>query len=126
LVYTNQEIFNIGLDYTFGIGNGLYAIYEQLLVSNDENAFRFDNTITFSLLSLSYPIGLFDNISGIVYYDWGNSDIYSFINWQKQFNNITIYFMGYWNPVKYNLPSLKGEQNLFAGKGIQVMLVLNH
>jgi hypothetical protein len=125
-IYTNQEIFNIGLDYTFGIGNGLYAIYEQLLVSNDENAFRFDNTITFSLLSLSYPIGLFDNISGIVYYDWGNSDIYSFINWQKQFNNITIYFMGYWNPVKYNLPSLKGEQNLFAGKGIQVMLVLNH
>jgi hypothetical protein len=125
-IYTNQEIFNLGLDYTFGIGNGLYAIYEQLMVSNDELAFRFENTITFSLLSLSYPIGLFDNISGIVYYDWGNSDIYSFINWQKQFNNITIYLMGYWNPDKYNLPSLKGEQNLFAGKGIQVMLVLNH
>lgn len=123
---TNQEILNAGIDYTFGLGNGLYVIYEQLLAASDEKAFVFKNTTSFSLLSLSYPVGLFDNISGIVYYDWKNRNVYTFLNWQKQFNNITLYLMGYWNPEKYNIPVRGNDQTLFAGKGIQVMLVLNH
>ena len=125
-IYTNQEIFNTGADYTFGIGNGLYIIYEQLLAANDEKPFAFQNTTSFSVLSLSYPLGLVDNISGIVYYDWKNSNAYNFLNWQKQFNNITLYLIGYWNPLKYNIPSQGSGQNLFAGKGIQIMLVWNH
>ena len=125
-IFTNQEILNAGIDYTFGIGNGLYVVYEQLLAVNDEKAFSFQNTTSFSLLSLSYPVGLFDNISGIVYYDWKNRNAYNFLNWQKQFNKITIYIMGYWNPEKYNIPTQGSDQNLFAGKGIQAMLVLNH
>lgn len=125
-MFTNQEIFNVGTDYTFSIGNGLYVVYEQLLAANDEVAFNFQNTTSFSLLSLSYPVGLFDNISGIVYYDWKNKSAYNFLNWQKQFKNITLYIMGYWNPVNYNIPAQGSDQNLFAGKGIQIMLVLNH
>jgi hypothetical protein len=123
---TNQLILNAGIDYTFGIGNGLYVVYEQLLAANDEEAFNFQNTTSFSLLSLSYPVGLFDNISGIVYYDWKNKSAYNFLNWQQQFNNIILYIMGYWNPVDYNIPTQDSDQKLFAGKGIQVMLVLNH
>jgi hypothetical protein len=125
-LFTNQEILNAGTDYTFGLGNGLYVIYEQLVASNDKNPFAFQNTTTFSLLSLSYPIGIFDNVSGIVYYDWRNRKSYNFLNWQKQFNNITIYFMGYWNPVIYNIPAQGEGPNLFAGRGIQVMVVWNH
>jgi hypothetical protein len=124
--FTNQEVFNAGVDYTFGIGNGLYAIFEQLLAAGDEKAFRFQNSTSFSLLSLSYPVSLSDNINGIVYYDWKNKCSYNFLNWQKQFNNITLYFMGYWNPENYKIPTQGSDQNLFAGKGIQVMLVLNH
>jgi len=125
-LFTNQEIMNAGIDYTFGIGKGLYVIYEQLLAANDKNPFRFQNTTSFSLLSLSYPVGLIDNISGIVYYDWKNRNSYNFLNYQKQFNNLTLYFMGYWNPQNYNIPSQGEGQNLFAGKGVQVMLVWNH
>jgi hypothetical protein len=125
-IFTNQELLNAGADYTFGIGNGLYVIFEQLLAASDEKPFAFQNTASFSLLSLSYPIGLFDNISGIVYYDWKNKNTYNFINWQKQFKNITLYLMGYWNPQKYNIPTQGSDQNLYAGKGIQVMVVLNH
>lgn len=123
---TNQEIFNAGIDYTFGIGNGLYVIYEQLVAANDEKPFNFQNTTSFSLMSLSYPVGLFDNLSGIVYYDWKNRKSYNFLNWKKQFNNITLYLMGYWNPENYYIPSQGDGQNLFAGKGIQIMLVMNH
>jgi hypothetical protein len=123
---TNQEILNTGIDYTFNIGNGLYVIFEQLLAAGDEKPFGFQETNSFSLLSLSYPVGLFDNVSGIVYYDWKNKKSYNFLNWQKQFNNFTFYFMGYWNPEQYNIPAQGEGQNLFAGKGIQVMLVFNH
>ena len=123
---TNQEIFNAGTDYTFGIGNGLYLIFEQLLASYDEKAFDFQDPNSFSLLSLSYPVSLFDNLSAIVYYDWKNRSIYNFLNWQKQFNRITLYLMGYWNPGDYRIPSLGGEKNLYAGKGVQIMFVLNH
>ena len=125
-MFTNQEIINLGTDYTFDLGSGLYVIYEQLVASNDKKPFYFQNTLSFSLLSLSYPVGLFDNISGIVYYDWKNNNVYNFLNWQKQFNNITFYLMGYWNPENYNIPTQGGDQNLFAGKGFQIMFVLNH
>jgi len=125
-ILTNQEIFNSGVDYTFGIGNGLYVVFEQLLASSDIKPFDFQNIKSFSLLSFSYPIGIFDNISGIVYYDWDSRNAYNFLNWQKQFNNVTLYVMGYWNPVKYNIPTQSSDHNLFAGKGIQIMLVLNH
>ena len=67
---TNQEIFNAGIDYTFGLGNGLYLAYEHLLFSYDEKPFEFADKTSFSLLTASYPIGLFDKISVILYYNW--------------------------------------------------------
>jgi hypothetical protein len=125
-LFTNQEILNAGVDYTFGVGNGIYVIFEQLLMAFDEKPFRFEYTTSFSLMSVSYPVSLFDNISGIVYFDWKNHKAYNFVNWQRQFKNIILYCIGYWNPEQYNIPAQGSGQNLFAGKGIQVMLVFNH
>ena len=124
--FTNQEILNAGIDYTFGLGKGLYVAYEHLLASSDEHAFAFSNRNSFSLLTVSYPIGLFDKLSTIVYYDWTNNKFYNFVNWQKQFDRIMLYIIGYWNPVLYRLPAQSGSQNLFSGKGIQIMFVFNH
>jgi hypothetical protein len=125
-LYTNQEILNAGIDYTFTLGNGLYTAYEQLLASGDRSAFRFENPLSFSLLSVSYPIGISDKISGIVYYDWNNKNIYNFLSWNRQFKSITLYIMGYWNPENYRIPALNSSRNLFSGKGIQFMFVFNH
>jgi len=125
-MFTNQEIINFGLDYTFGLGNGLYLIYEQLIASYDEKAFDFQNTSTFSLFSLSYPVSLFDTVGAMMYYDWKSNTTYNFVSWQKQFNRISIYFMGYWNPDNYLIPAQGSGENLFAGKGVQLMLVWNH
>jgi hypothetical protein len=123
---TNQEIFNAGIDYTFGIGNGLYMAYEHLLYSYDEIPFEFENLNSFSLLTASYPLNLFDNISAIIYYNWTENKIYNYFTWQKQLDKILLYVMGYWNPELYNIPAQTISQNMYAGKGIQLMFVFNH
>jgi hypothetical protein len=123
---TNQEIVNAGIDYTFGLGNGLYIAYEHLLLSYDQKAFEFANRMSFSLLTLNYPIGLFDRVGAIIYYNWTNNTIFNFITWQKQYDNIVLYIMGYWNPEVYSLPAQTVSSNYFAGKGIQIMFVFNH
>ncbi len=123
---TNQEIFNAGIDYTLPFGNGLYVAYEHLLFSYDQKAFKLANRKSFSLLMFTYPTGLFDKFSAIVYYDWTDQKIYNFMNWEKQFKNVRLYLMGYWNPEFYQLPAQTESHNLFKGKGIQLMFVYNH
>ena len=125
-IYTNQEFLNIGSDYTFGLGNGLNAIVEILIASYDEKAFGLTNINSFMGGSLSYPLGMFDNISAIVYYDWTHNNLYNFINWKRQFNKFSIYVMAYWNPENYLMPQQAESGELFSGKGIQIMLVFNH
>ena len=124
--FTNQELINAGLDYTFGLGNGLYTIFEQLLVSYGEEAFSFSNTTSLSLLSLSYPIGLFDRLGAIVYIDWANGKVYNFVNWSKQFDRTALYVMGYWNPEDNRLPTQNSSQNLYSGVGVQLLFLFNH
>ena len=124
--YTNQEVMTAGTDYTFGIGSGLYVVFEHMLFANDEKAFQFSNTLNFSGLSVSYPIGMFDNINVIFYYDWTNNSVYNFVNWYRQFDRTTLYVMGYWNPENNQMPVMGTAKNLYGGKGVQVMFVLNH
>lgn len=122
---TNQEIFTVGSDYTFGIGSGLNVTFEHMLFANDEKAFEFANTNNSSGLSVRYPIGMFDNINAIFYYDWANNSVYNFVNWYRNFDNTTFYVMAYWNPESVQIPT-NSTQNLYGGKGIQVMFVYNH
>lgn len=125
-IFTHEEIINFGSDYTFGLGNGLNVIIEQLFFSYDETAFEFSNAYSFTGSSLSYPLGIADNVSAIVYYDWMNNNLYNFVNWKRQLNRFSFYLMAYWNPETYLLPQQAESGELFAGKGVQIMLVYNH
>jgi hypothetical protein len=125
--FTNQQIFNVGSDYTFNVGNGLNATFEQLFISYDRRPFELNAPTWFSALSVSYPATISDTFNAIVYYDWTNSSSYNFINWKRQFNNFYLYVMGYWNPSTYALPQQQGSGGtLFTGKGVQIMFVYNH
>lgn len=123
---TNQEILNVGTDYTFGIGNGLNMVFEQLFVSSDEHPFEFKKNLLFTAVAFNYPLGLVDNLSAIVYYDWDNNNTYNFINWNHKFRYLSFFLMGYWNPDNYNLPQQGNTDHTFAGPGFQIMLVYNH
>ncbi len=123
---TNQAFLNAGADYTFHVGNGLLVVFEQLLAAYDRQPFELERTLSFSLLNISYPIGVFDQLSLISYYDWTNDKAYNFLNWRKQYNKISLYFMGYINPREYQIPLQGAGGNIFAGSGLQVMIVFNH
>ena len=125
-VLKNQKFITSGIDYTFGVGAGIYTAVEHLLVASDEKAFEFMQVINFTAFSASYPIGVFDNIGLMLYYYWANESVYSFINWQKQFNKTSLHLMAFWNPENSMLPSQNSEVNLYGGKGVQLMFVYNH
>lgn len=124
-IFTNIVLINIGIDYTFGIGNGLTVISEQLIASYDEYAFEMANATTLSLFNLTYPLGLFDNLSAIIYYDWDTSNVYNFINWQRQFDKYSFNLMAFANPKKSNIPTFNMQENLYSGYGAQLMFIWN-
>ncbi len=125
-IYTHQKLLTIGSDYTFKIGNGLNFVLEHLLANNTEKAYQLKNILNLSAISASYPISLFDNLGVMFYYDWNNNALYNFMNWQRQFNKLSLHVLAFWNPKDSIMPTQTIGNNLFSGKGIQLMLLLNH
>lgn len=121
-----QRATTVGIDYTFGLGNGLNVIGEYFNFTSTPEAFGSGEGITFSALSLGYPLGLMDNLSCIVYYDWDNKDLYSFLNWRRTYDKWTINVIGFWNPERFQIYQNLPENTLYAGKGFQIMVVFNY
>lgn len=128
-----QRQWTLGADYTFDIGNGLTALTEFFRSENPNDAFSSACGIGFSAWSLNYPLGVVDRISCILYRDWTNHEWYRFITWQRTYDNWIIYLIGFWNPQHIHhdqtqIPNTLGQSgsNLFAGTGMQLMIVFNH
>ena len=121
-----RRALNIGLDYTFALGIGLYPAYEHFIFVMSEEAFSSGEQISFSAMLINYPLGLMDTIRGIVYGDWDNHELYRFLNWQRTYDRWSFYIMGFWNPERFLIYQSKEMNNLFTGKGFQFMVVFNH
>ncbi|UCF63662.1 MAG: hypothetical protein JSW33_14040 [bacterium] len=124
--YNYQRQTNLGVDYTFELGNGLYAIAEYFTFSLTEKVFEAGEDVSLTALSLNYPLGLLDDLTAIVYYEIDNQDWYCFFQWQRTYDNWRFYLMGFWNPDQYQLFPGTVQYNLYAGKGVQLLLVFNH
>lgn len=122
---TNQHMITLGMDHTLGLGNGLNAVMEHLIFSYNEKAFHFKEKVSFSSLSLSYPLNLNDHINAMFYYDWTHNGSYNLVTYRRYFNRLTLYAMAYVNPNDYKIPFSNSNANLFAGKGCQIMVVWN-
>jgi hypothetical protein len=122
----HQQLINIGIDYTFGLGNGLTLLTEHLIINSNETAFETGNTSHITALSLSYPLSFFDNISTLAYYSWTNETATVFINYQHQFSNFLGYVMAYYNPSQLIGIQQNDFVNNFSGPGIRLLVVFNH
>ncbi|MDH5743341.1 MAG: hypothetical protein OEZ52_07345, partial [Candidatus Aminicenantes bacterium] len=126
LPYPWQRALNIGLDYTFGLGNGLNVISEHFVMTASQKAWSSGETVKFSALALNYPVSLLDTLMGIIYYDWKNKDIYSFFRWQRTYDRWSFHVMAFWNPERFAIYQAGRDNNLFTGKGFQIMVVYNY
>jgi hypothetical protein len=118
------KLFTLGIDYTFSIGNGLYAASEFFRYSSASEIFKNGLDQTFSSFTINYPFGI-NRIGGILYYNWTDKSWYRFINLQRQSDNWTYYLFLYWNPEIFAIYKSEMGNNMFAGKGVQVMAVFN-
>ncbi|MCX6843284.1 MAG: hypothetical protein NTX53_13485 [candidate division WOR-3 bacterium] len=120
-----QRMATFGLDYTFGIGSGLGVIAEHMLVGAADRPFGSGQNVQLSALMLSFPMGLLDNLRGMVYYDWNNEDPYSYLGWQRTLDNWIFSVGAFWNP---DQPAAAAGRPVAgaAGKGVRVEVVFNH
>ena len=118
------KLFTLGIDYTFSLGNGLYAASEFFRYSTAGKIFDAGVNQTFSSITVNYPFGI-NKIGSIIYYNWTEKSWYRFINLQRQSDNWTYYIFLYWNPAIFAIYNSETGNNMFAGKGIQIMAVFN-
>ncbi len=125
-LFRREKALNLGLDYTFDLGNGLGLNVEHLLRDFSEELFESEKGEALSALSLSYPLSLNDTLGAILYYDWNNEEFYVQLSWKKIFDDWSFHLIGFANPDRGRL-GRDGEGNLPAsGKGVLVVFTFNH
>lgn len=125
-VFTNQTFLNLGVDYTFGLGNGLNIMLENLVLGYSEEVLGFEQKNIFSALTASYPLSFYDNVSAFVYYNWTGRSTTVFLNYHHQFGDFSTYVMAYYNPEFQGGIQQNELVNNFSGPGIRIMAVYNH
>ena len=113
-----RKFLTIGTDYTFE--SGIHLLFEHftqsaILKTNKENQSRQKNI---SALSADYLLGIIDNIRIIEYYDWDEEKAYSYIGWQRTYDNWQINLIAFSNR--------KNSGNTFEGEGVHFMVTYNH
>ena len=125
-ILTNQLLLNLGVDYTFRIGNGL-TVSKEYLFSNSSNSKTNESLRRgFSALSFTYPLGLSSSLSGLIYQQWNNNTQTLMLNYQQQFNSLSGYIILYYNPKTVEGIQQNDIFQSFSGPGIQLLIVFNH
>ena len=125
-LYKNQLFATLGMDYTFGLGNGLNVIMEHLVYNFSEQPFAFKAPGHFTASILSYPLGLDDQINSVLYYNWEQENFSFFMNYQHRFSRVTAYLMAFYIPEGQASLQQSNWVTPFTGPGIRVMVVYDH
>lgn len=121
-----KSLLNVGMDYTFNLGNGLNMMAEGFGYLQGEKPFASEEGLAFGLLSATYPINIIHNVNAMLFYDFTNDNLYRFINWSMAYDRWSFYIMGFWNPETYMLYNVDPRTTLYGGWGFQLMAVFNH
>jgi hypothetical protein len=116
----------LGMDYTFGIGNGLSLISESMLLSSGNEWMEIQNTNWISTLMLTYPLTMFDNLSLIAYHVWTTDEPAVLLNFQHDFKKITAFIQTYYFPELGANLQQNELVNPFTGPGMRLQIVYNH
>jgi hypothetical protein len=120
-----ETYLNLGMDYTFPLGNGLTMTAEYFRYSAKAEITGKGKHNNFVVVAANYPVGILNNISAVVYYNHEMHEWYRIINLQRKYDFWSFYLMAFWNPDRFALYQTENGRNLFAGKGLQFMAVVN-
>ncbi len=124
LPYTWRKLTTLGVDYTFGLGNGLYAVGEHFMNVSSETPLGWDNDAHVSGASLNYPINFFDSVTAIGYYFWDQHEHSLYVTWQRAYDEYSL------NVSLFDLPDIATNSEFrhkpFYGYGWQIMVVFYH
>ena len=121
-----QDMWNVGADYTVPLGNGLGVTIEYFRYHAGDKFLVEGNAVNVVGTMLTYPLSMLDNLSGMIFYLPDQNKWMNYLSWGRTYDNFTIYAIGYWNPDNVQLVTAQTQsRNMFAGKGIQVMVNYN-
>lgn len=121
-----QDTWNLGVDYTFPLGNGLGMTLEYFRYHSGGNFLTNGTEMNLAGSMFTYPVTIVDNLSAMMFYLPGQNLLYNYVSWSRTYDNWSLYVIGFWNPTNYQLFSSQTlSKNLFAGKGIQLMVNYN-
>ena len=122
--FSEQHIFNIGLDYTFNFGNGLHVLSEYFVYDLAKNF----NTFKVVALLMDYNLDLFDQLMAMVYWDRENKNFYRYGGWRRIYDKWSFNLNFFWNPATNNLYNFadRNPEQQFSGKGLLFMFIYNH
>ena len=125
----DQRTLNLGADYTFPTGSGLYVLGEYFVLEDSTARLGPSADASLAAFSARYPISLLDSLSAIVYLDTRRHEAYRFVNWQRTYDHWQFYVMGFWNPREralYQGELTRTGRSPLTGRGLQLMAVFNH
>jgi hypothetical protein len=116
----------VGVDYTFGVGDGLTVLGEHFVADSAEEAFGPGDGSATTALSARYRWGVVDELSAIFYYDWQQENLFSFGSWRRTYDHWAFNLLVFANPDASLLAVGQPRSELLAGTGAQVLVSFNH
>jgi hypothetical protein len=129
LLPTRTDMLNLGMDYTFPLGNGLGLTLEYFRYHAGDRFFTGGAGANVLASMASYPLSLIDNVSVMTFCipSPGRTLWMNYLSWSRTYDQLSVYLIGFISPEDIALPvmALQRGSNGFAGKGIQLMLSYN-
>ena len=117
-----QAALTAGLDYTFGLGNGLTVLAEHCLLESSARVLGHGDTLSFSAVLARYPLGLFDEVTGMISFDWKHRNVQRFLTWKRTYDALSFNAILFWNPATAVVfPGQTGTSS-YSGTGFQLLL----
>jgi hypothetical protein len=121
-----NRMTTIGADYTIPVGSGIYLLAEHMTTATSNLFWNTDQSRQISALMATYSLGAMDNITLQEYYDWHNTNLYQYVQFQRNYDNLSINVAVFHFPENNGSVFLSGKPYGTSGYGAQLMLTYNH
>jgi hypothetical protein len=126
LPYQWNKMVTVGGDYTFGTGNGIYVLAENMTSIASVNLSGNNVSRNVSAMMATYPVSVLDNIAVQEYYDWQGKNIYQYYQWQRTYDNVILNLGLFHYPANGSGILPRNSSIPVAGYGFQLTVIYNY